>query len=107
MSRKNIKKWMILGLLAQLFKSVEIEIFLKWFGPILGSKWTYFWSKIGTFRPKCTKKGKLSGKNIKKWMKLGLLAQLFEPVKIEILLLWFGPILGSKRTYFGSKIGIL
>ena len=78
MSRKNIKKWMILGLLAQLFKSVEIEIFLKWFGPILGSKWTYFWSKIGTFRPKCTKKGKLSGKNIKKWMKLGLLAQLFE-----------------------------
>ena len=56
MSMKNIKKWMILGLLAQLFEPIEIEMFLKWFGPILRSKWTYFGSKIGIFGPKCTKK---------------------------------------------------
>ena len=74
MSGKNIKKWMILGLLAKLFKFVEIEIFLKWFGPILGSKWTYFGSKIVIFGPRCTKKGKMSGKDFKKWMVLGLLA---------------------------------
>ena len=43
-------------LLAQLFEPVEIEMFLKWFGPILRSKWTYFGSKIGIFGPKCTKK---------------------------------------------------
>ena len=85
MSRKNIKKWMILGLLAQLFEPVEIKIFLKSFGPILGSKWTYFWSTIGIFGAKCTKKGKISRKNIKRWMILGFLAQLFEPVEIKIL----------------------
>ena len=85
MSGKNIKKWMILGLLAKLFKFVEIEIFLKWFGPILGSKWTYFGSKKGIFGPRCIKKGKMYGKDIKKWMVLGLLAQLFDPVEIEIL----------------------
>ena len=77
---------MILGLLGQLFEPVEIEIFLKWFRPILGSKWTYFGSKIVIFGPRCTKKGKMSGKDFKKWMVLGLLAQLFEPVEIEILL---------------------
>ena len=67
---------------------------------------TYFESNIGIFGPKCTKKGKMSRKNIKIWIILGLLAQLFEPVEIEILLKWFGPILEFKRTYFGSKIGI-
>ena len=91
MSRKNIKIWMILGLLAQLFEPVEIEILLKWFGPILEFKRTYFGSKIGIFGPRCTKKGKMSGKDIKKWMVLGLLAQLFEPVQMKIFLKWFGP----------------
>ena len=97
---------MILGLLAQLFEPVETKIFLKWFGPILGSKRTCFGSKIGIFVPRCPKKWKISGTHIRKWMILGLLAQLFQPVEIKIFLKWFGPILGSKQTYFGSKIGI-
>ena len=58
----------------------------KWFGPIIGSKWTYFGSKKGIFGPRCIKKGKMYEKDIKKWMVLGLLAQLFDPVEIEILL---------------------
>ena len=43
MPRENIKKWMILGLPAQLFEPVKMEIFLKWLGHILWSKWTDFW----------------------------------------------------------------
>ena len=42
----------------------------------------------------------------KKWMIVGVLTQFFEPVKMEILLKWVGPILGSKWTYLGSKIDI-
>ena len=45
-----------------------------------------FRSKNGIFGPRCIKKGKMYRKDIKKWMVLGLLAQLFEPVEIEILL---------------------
>ena len=39
-------------------------------------------------------------------MILGLLGQFFEPVEIEIFLKCCGPIKGSKKTYFGSKIDI-
>ena len=67
-------KWMILGLLAQLFEPVKMKIFLKWFGPILGSIWTYFGEKIGIFGPKCPKKWNISGKHIRKWMILDLMA---------------------------------
>ena len=41
-----------------------------------------------------------------KWMILGLLGQFFEPFEIEIFLKRCGPILGSKKTYLGSKIDI-
>ena len=40
-------------------------------------------------------------------MILGVLGQLFEPIEIEIFLKSCRPILGSKKTYLGSKIDIL
>ena len=72
---------MILGLLAQFFEPVEMEIFLKWFGPILGSKWTYLGSIIGIFGPICPNKWNISGIYVKKWMILGLLEQLVKLIE--------------------------
>ena len=105
-SGKHVKKWMILDLLAKCFKPVEKETFLKWLGPILGSKWSYLGSRIGIFGPICPNKWNKSGNHVKKWMILGLLAKFFEPIEIVIFLKWFGPIIGSEWTYLGSKIGI-
>ena len=100
----HVKKWMILDLLAKCFKPVEKETFLKWLGPILGSKWSYLGSRIGIFGPICPNKWNISGNHVKKWMMLGLLAQLFKTIEKDIFLKWFGPILGSKWIYLGSKI---
>ena len=85
---------MILGLPGQLFEPVWMEIFLKLFGPISGPKWTDLGSKIDIFGPICPKKWKISGKHNQKWMIIGLLGQLFEPVWMEIFLELFGPIQG-------------
>ena len=40
-------------------------------------------------------------------MIIGLLGQLFEPVRMEIFLEMFGPISGLKWTDLGSKMDIL
>ena len=67
---KHSKKWMILGLLTQLFKAVKMKIFLRSFGPILGSKWTYLGSKICIFGTECSKKWNISGKQSQKSIEL-------------------------------------
>ena len=63
--------------------------------PCQTSQLNLFGSKTGLFGPKYTKKWKISGKNIKKWMILGHQAQLFEPIWMEIFLKLLGPILES------------
>ena len=73
---------------------------------LLVSNWTYFGSKIGILGPECPLKSKISGKHIKKLMLRGYVAQLFRSFVIKIFLKMFGPILGSKWAYFGSKISI-
>ena len=89
---KNNQKRMILGLLGQLFKLIWIQIFLKGFGPILGFKLAYLWSKNAILGHICPKKWKISGKNNQKWMVLIFLCQLFKLVGIQIFSDWFGPI---------------
>ena len=94
----TIKKWMIIGLLGQIFEPVEIEIFLKCCGPILGSKKIYLGSKIDNFIPIWPKKWKISWKNSRKMDDTRSPVPIFEPIKIEIFLKYCGPILGLKNS---------
>ena len=84
---------MILGLPGHFFKTVEIEIFMKYCGPILGSKKIYLGSKIDIFGPIWPKKWKISWKHNTN-MDDSLLCQFFEPVEIEIFLKFLEPISG-------------